>query len=107
MGALKDQRIWSVQDAITENRDYVPGADLFPLGYIVFEAISSETRTVSTPLTAPAGECPVVLFPHDVIEDGASAASVMVKPKGSMHWRNTTPPGCGGFFMVLSNVAGS
>src|SRR5579862_344300 len=31
----------------------------------------------------------------------ASAASVIVKPKGSMHWRNTTPPGCGGFFMVM------
>ena len=31
----------------------------------------------------------------------AWAASVMVKPKGSMHWRSTTPPGCGGFFMVM------
>ena len=31
----------------------------------------------------------------------AWAASVMVKPKGSMHWRNTMPPGCGGFFMVM------
>jgi len=26
-----DQRIWSVQNALTENRDYVPGAYLFPL----------------------------------------------------------------------------
>jgi hypothetical protein len=31
----------------------------------------------------------------------ASAASVTVKPKGSMHCRRTTPPGCGGFFMVM------
>jgi hypothetical protein len=30
------QRIWSVQNAITENRDYVPGTELFPLGYVVF-----------------------------------------------------------------------
>ena len=27
-----NQRIWSVQNAMVENRDYVPGADLFPLG---------------------------------------------------------------------------
>ncbi|HEX4808629.1 MAG TPA: hypothetical protein VH325_06860, partial [Bryobacteraceae bacterium] len=22
-------------------------------------------------------------------------------PDGSMHWRKTTPPGCGGFFIVM------
>src|SRR5271154_2807577 len=32
----------------------------------------------------------------------ATAASVIVKPEGSMHWRKTTPPGCGGFFMVMA-----
>jgi hypothetical protein len=31
----------------------------------------------------------------------ASAARVMVKPKGLMHSCNTTRPGCGGFFMVI------
>jgi len=35
------------------------------------------------------------------VTPSASAASVIVKPKGSMHCRNTTPPGCGGFFMVM------
>jgi hypothetical protein len=25
----------------------------------------------------------------------------MVKPSGSMHWRNTKPPGCGGFFIGI------
>src|SRR5262245_59501833 len=31
----------------------------------------------------------------------AAAASVMVKPKGSIHSCSTTRPGCGGFFMVM------
>jgi hypothetical protein len=32
----------------------------------------------------------------------AAAARVMVKPKGSMHWRNTKPPGWGGFFIGMA-----
>src|ERR1035438_2394757 len=31
----------------------------------------------------------------------AAAACVMVKPSGSMHWRSTKPPGCGGFFIGI------
>jgi hypothetical protein len=27
---------------------------------------------------------------------------VTLKPKGSMQRRKTTPPGCGGFFMVIA-----
>lgn len=30
----------------------------------------------------------------------AAAASVILRPKGSMHSRKTMPPGCGGFFMA-------
>jgi hypothetical protein len=26
---------------------------------------------------------------------------VIVNPNGSMHWRRTTPPGCGGFFIGM------
>jgi hypothetical protein len=71
------QRIWSVQNAITENRDYVPGADLFPLGYVVFASNKfGDAYCLDTVHCASAGECPVVLFPHDVIEDGASLESV-------------------------------
>src|ERR1700691_5467237 len=32
----------------------------------------------------------------------AASSSVILKPEGSMHWRKTTPPGCGGFFMVMT-----
>ena len=31
----------------------------------------------------------------------AAAACVMVKPRGSIHWRSTKPPGCGGFFIGM------
>ena len=34
----------------------------------------------------------------------AVAACVMVKPKGSMHWRSTKPPGCGGFFIGMFSL---
>jgi len=30
-----------------------------------------------------------------------AAASLMVRPSGSMHWRSTKPPGCGGFFIAI------
>ncbi len=38
------------------------------------------------------------------VTPSAAAASVMVKPKGSMHWRSTTPPGWGGFFIGMSSL---
>lgn len=34
----------------------------------------------------------------------AAAASVMLNPIGSMHWRSTKPPGCGGFFIGISKT---
>lgn len=36
-----NQRIWSVQNAIAENKDYVPGCYLFPLRYVVFASNKS------------------------------------------------------------------
>src|SRR5258708_17498152 len=48
-------------------------------------------------LTAISGEMPRFLFTSSDkvvrVTPRASAASVMVKPKGSMHWRSTKPPG--------------
>jgi hypothetical protein len=72
-----DQRIWSVKNAIIENRDYVPGADLFPLGYVVFASNKfGDAYCLDTTHTDSTGDYAVVLFPHDVIEDGASLADV-------------------------------
>src|SRR5215472_5580123 len=68
-----DQRIWSVQNAITENRDYVPGTELFPLGYVVFASNRfGDAYCIDTVHVGESGDLPVVLFPHDVIDEGAS-----------------------------------
>lgn len=72
-----DQRIWSVQNAIAENRDYVPGADLFSLGYVVFASNKfGDAYCVDMVHTDASGEYPIVLFPHDAIEDGATREDV-------------------------------
>ena len=71
------QRIWSVQNAIAENRDYVPGADLFPLGYVVFASTQcGDAYCVDTVHADSSGEYPIVLFPHDSIQEGASLEDV-------------------------------
>ena len=71
------QRIWSVQNAITENRDYVPGAHLFPLGYVVFASnMFGDAHCIDTLHVNDSGDLPVVLFPHDMIEEGASREDV-------------------------------
>jgi hypothetical protein len=44
------------------------------------------------------------LAPGEIDRNGAgiraAAALVIVKPKGSIHWRSTTPPGWSGFFIA-------
>src|SRR5882672_349020 len=37
------------------------------------------------------------------VTPSAAAAYSIVKPRGSMHWRNTKPPGCGGFFIGIDH----
>ncbi len=72
-----DQKLWSVQNAIRENRDYVPGATLFPLGYVVFASNKfGDAYCIDTVRVDEYGKYPVVLFPHDVIGDAASLADV-------------------------------
>lgn len=72
-----NQRIWPVQRAIAENRDYVPGAYLFPLGYVVFASNKfGDAYCIDTVNGTATGHYPVALFPHDVFEDGASLADV-------------------------------
>jgi hypothetical protein len=72
-----DQRIWSLQNAMTENREYVPGAYLFPLGYVVFASSKfGDAYCMDTVHTSSSGEYSIVLFPHDVIEEGSSLEDV-------------------------------
>lgn len=68
-----NQRIWSVQNAITENRDYVPGAYI----YVVFASNKfGDAYCIDTVNPGPEGDCAVVLLPHDEIQEGASLADV-------------------------------
>jgi hypothetical protein len=72
-----DQRIWSIKNAVIENRDYVPGADLFPLGFVVFASNKfGDAYCMDTVNVDASGEYPVMLFPHDVIEEGFSLKDV-------------------------------
>jgi SMI1 / KNR4 family (SUKH-1) len=72
-----DQRLWTVGNAVAENRDYVPGAELFPLGYVVFASNRyGDAYCIDTIHAGASGEYPVVLFPHDVIEEGATLDTV-------------------------------
>ena len=67
------QRIWSLQNAITENRDYVPGTERFPLGYVVFASnMFGDAYCIDTVHVGQSGDLPVVLFPHDRFAEGAS-----------------------------------
>jgi hypothetical protein len=70
------QRIWSVQNAIAENRDYVPGTYLFPLGYVVFGSTKFGDAYCIDTVHTDAGEYPVALFPHDVIAESSSLEEV-------------------------------
>jgi hypothetical protein len=56
-------------------------------------------------LTAISGDMPRFSFTNSDnvvrVTPRAAAAFVMLRPKGSMHWRKTKPPGWGGFFIVM------
>jgi len=49
-------------------------------------------------LTAVSGEIRSLPFTSS---KSVLRATVILKPKGSMHCRRTKPPGCGGFFIVV------
>src|SRR5467141_1823454 len=67
-------------------------------------ALGAPPKTLES-RTAISGEIPRFPFTSSDkvvrVTPSAAAASLMVKPKGSMHWRNTKPPGCGGFFIGI------
>lgn len=72
-----EQRIWSVKCALEENKDYLPGAYLFRLGYVVFASNKSgDAYCLDTVHVSSDGRFPIALFPHEVIEEGASLEDV-------------------------------
>lgn len=63
---IKEVRLWPIADILTENKDYVPGADIYPLGYVVF-ATTLYGDAFCFDLNARAEHsAPVVLVAHDL-----------------------------------------
>jgi|SRR5579862_1766048 len=64
------QRIWCIASALVENKDAVPGLGVSPHGYIVFAStMCGDAYCIDTNVRAPDGRHPVVLFPHDSIDE--------------------------------------
>ncbi len=71
------QRIWSIENAIIENTDAVPGCALSPHGFIVFAStVYGDAYCVDTNVVTTAGHHPVVLFSHEVIGEDASLSEI-------------------------------
>jgi hypothetical protein len=61
---IADVRLWPIPEIVAENRDYVPGADLFPHGLVVFAStIFGDAYCFDVAEAGP----PVVLMSHEVI----------------------------------------
>ena len=57
-------RLWPIPDVLAENRNYVPGADLFPHGLVVFAStISGDAYCFDVSESGP----PVVLMSHELV----------------------------------------
>ncbi len=72
-----DQRIWSIENAIIENTDAVPGCALSPHGFIVFAStMCGDAYCIDTNVATAEGHHPVVLFSHEMIEEDASLSDI-------------------------------
>jgi hypothetical protein len=71
------QRIWSIKRAIEENEEYTPGYIISKYGYIVFASnMCGDAYCVDLNSTTSQGSHPIVLFPHDVFEEGMSTHEI-------------------------------
>jgi hypothetical protein len=72
------QRVWSIEEALEENSDMVPGCVLAPLGFIVFAStICGDSYCVDTNVETSNGRHPIVLFSHEVIEEEMPLSDVI------------------------------
>jgi hypothetical protein len=59
-------RLWPIAEMLRENRDYVPGADVSPHGFVVFATtICGDTYCFDINATDENGEPGIVLVSHD------------------------------------------
>jgi len=71
------QRIWSIENALIENADAVPGCALSPHGFIVFAStLCGDAYCVDTNATDDRGHQPVVLFSHEVVEEDSPLSEI-------------------------------
>lgn len=67
------QRIWSIEDAIVENTDAIPGYVLSPYGYIAFAStLCGDAYCIDTNITDDQGHHPIVLFSHDMVDEDST-----------------------------------
>ncbi len=72
------QRLWSIERAVEENADAVPGCALSPHGFIVFASnICGDSYCIDTNVTTPDREHPVVLFSHEEIAEDSSLSDIL------------------------------
>jgi hypothetical protein len=65
-----DQRLYTIAQALRENRKGVPGVALFPNGYVVFAGTTcGDVYCVDTNVKMARGKHPIVLFAHDAIDE--------------------------------------
>ncbi|MGA2577796.1 MAG: SMI1/KNR4 family protein [Bryobacteraceae bacterium] len=71
------QRIWCIAHALVENRNAVPGLGVFPHGYVVFASnMCGDGCCIDTNVRLLDGQHPVVLFPHDSIDEHTDLAYI-------------------------------
>lgn len=71
------QRIWSIQNALEENMDAVPGCALFPHGFVVFAStLCGDAYCIDTNVENSEGKHPIVLFSHEMIEEETSLIEI-------------------------------
>lgn len=74
------QRIWSIDNAVIENTQAVPGCALSPHGFIVFAStLDGDAYCVDTNALTSAGHHPVTLFSHEMVgeDDGMEKISAL------------------------------
>lgn len=71
------QRIWSIDNAVIENTQAVPGCALWPHGFIVFAStLDGDAYCVDTNAITSAGHHPVTLFSHEMIGEDESVEKI-------------------------------
>lgn len=71
------QRLWSIENALEENADAVPGCALSPHGYIVFASTRcGDAYCIDTNTTTPEGQHPVVIFSPEMVHEDSKLSDI-------------------------------